>query len=150
LSASDYIGLKFAHILIAIIAMGTSAALAILLEFFADDPTHGAFVLLTARRLLWIVVIPGYVLMLVTGMWMGHIADLLDVRWTEWAMNLWGVGLLFMALHIKVLRKQIQVFNAEGPSSKAYRRVATFSRLSGGGFGLTIVAVVYLMVFKPA
>ena len=88
--------------------------------------------------------------MLATGMWMGHIAALLDVRWTEWAMNLWGVGLLFMALTLKTLRKQIGIFNTAGPSSKAYRRAAMLSRLSGGGVGLTIVAIVYLMVFKPS
>jgi len=96
------------------------------------------------------IVIPGYVLMLATGMWMGHLAGLLDARWTELAMNLWGVGALFMALSLFVLHQQIRLFDSVGPSSKAYRRVALLSRLSGGGVGLIIVVIVYLMVFKPS
>jgi uncharacterized membrane protein len=145
----DYIGLKFAHILIAIIAMGTSASLGILLEFFADDPAHGAFVLRAVRNLLYIVVAPGYVLMLATGIWMGHLAALLDARWVEMAMNLWGVGALFVALSLIVLHKQIRLFDSAGPASRAYRRIAMLGRLTGGGVGLIVVAIVYLMVFKP-
>jgi uncharacterized membrane protein len=146
----DYLNFKFAHILIAIIALGTSAALGILLEFFTSDPAHGAFILRIARKLLYFVVVPGYVLMLATGMWMGHIAALLDANWIDWAMNLWGVGALLMTFSLIVLHKQIRMFDSANPSSKAYRRVALLSRLSGGGFGLIIVAIVYLMVFKPS
>jgi len=93
---NPYLGLKFAHILVAIVALGTGAAVGILVGFFGDDATHGAFVLRLSRKLLHLVVLPGYLLMLVTGMWMGHLADLLDARWTEAAMNLWGVGALFI------------------------------------------------------
>jgi Predicted integral membrane protein (DUF2269) len=146
----DYTCFKFAHVLIAIIALGTSAALGILLEFFADHPTHGAFVLRTVRQLMYCVVIPGYLLMLATGMWMGHLAALLDARWTEAAMNLWGVGALFMALSLAVLQRQIKLFDSAGPSSPAYRRVAMLGRLSGGGAGLIIVVIVYFMIFKPS
>jgi hypothetical protein len=146
----DYIGFKFAHVLIAIVALGTGAALGILLEFFADHPTHGAFVLRVVRTLLAFVVLPGYVLMLATGMWMGHLAALLDARWTEAAMNLWGLGALFMALSLVVLHKQVRLFESAGPSSPAYRRVAMLSRLSGAGAWLVIVAIVYFMIFKPS
>jgi len=146
----DYLTFKFAHLLIAIIALGTSAALAILLEFFAGEPTHGVFVLRTVRKLLYCVVIPGYVLMLATGMWMGHLAALLDARWTEAAMNLWGVGALFMALSAVVLHKQIALFDSAGRGSPAYRRVAMLGRLSGGGTGLIVITILYFMVFKPS
>ena len=63
-----YLSFKFAHVLIAIVALGSSAALGLVLGFFADDPAHGAFALRVVRRLLWAVVIPGYVLMLATGL----------------------------------------------------------------------------------
>ena len=42
---SEYVLVKFLHILIAIITLGTSARLGILLEFYGDDATHGVFVL---------------------------------------------------------------------------------------------------------
>jgi hypothetical protein len=145
-----YLAYKYAHIFIAIVALGTSAALGVLLEFFADHPSHGAYVLRMARKLLCFIVVPGYVLMLATGMWMGHLAALLDSHWTEAAMNLWGVGFLFIALTLVILRKQIALFESVGAATRAYRRVSLLSRLSGGATGLVIVAILYFMVFKPA
>ena len=146
----DYLWFKFVHVFTAIVAMGTSAALAIVLEFFGSHPVHGAFVLRMIRRLLFCVVMPGYVLMLVTGMWMGHLASLLDAHWTEAAMNLWGVGALLLAAHSIVLRRQIRLLESEGPASAAYKKVALLGRLVGGGAGLVIVTILYFMVFKPA
>ena len=146
---SAYLWLKFAHILIAIIAIGTSAGLAFWLEFHADHPVHGGYVLRAVRRLLLRVVFPGYVLMLITGMWMGHLASLLDAHWAETAMNLWGLGAMFIAGSLFVLRKQISVLESEGPASRAYRRFALLGRLFGGGTGAVVVTILYYMVIKP-
>ena len=65
-------------------------------------------------------------------------------------MNLWGAGLLFIALTLVILRKQIALFESVGAATRAYRRVSLLSRLSGGATGLVIVAILYFMVFKPA
>ncbi|HTU67395.1 MAG TPA: DUF2269 family protein [Steroidobacteraceae bacterium] len=143
-----YLGLKYAHILIAIVSVGTNAALVVLLEFFAADPDHGAFMLGTVRRLLHFVVMPGYVLMLITGMWMGHMASLLDEHWAESAMNLWGVGFLFFVASSFVLKRQIRLFAEQGPASAAYRRVAVFGRFCALGSGVVIVTILTFMVFK--
>ena len=145
-----YLGLKFAHILIAVASLGVGAALAILIGFFADHPTHGGYVLRTARKLAYFVVVPGYVLMLVTGMWMGHVANLLDARWTETAMDLWGIGALFIAFSLVVLRRQIRLFEAEGPDSPSFRRAANVGRLLRAGAGFVVFVIIYFMVFKPA
>ena len=118
--------------------------------FFGDDATHGAFVLRLSRKLLHLVVLPGYLLMLVTGMWMGHLADLLDARWTEAAMNLWGVGALFFALLAFFLRRQITVRSIEGPESPRYSRAAMLGGWSGIGAALVILVIIALMIFKPA
>jgi uncharacterized membrane protein len=146
----DYLGFKFAHILIAIVALGSSAGLGMLLSFFTDDPTHGAFVLRAIRRLLYYLVVPGYLLMLATGMWMGHLAGLLDAHWTEAAMDLWGIGALFIGLTLAALRRQIALFGSVGPAAAAYRRSAMLARLSWIVFALIVVIIVHLMVFKPA
>jgi len=37
----------------------------------------------------------------------------------------------------------------EGQASARYRRASMVSRISGGAFGLVVVAILYLMVFKP-
>lgn len=133
-----YLGLKYAHVLIAIVALGTSAALGLVLSFFADDAAHRDFTLRLVRRLLWVVVVPGYVLMLVTGMWMGHVDNLLDAPWAEMAMNLWGVGALFLGLTVRSLNRVI-----------GGQATATSARLFGAGWGLVIVVILFYMVFKP-
>ena len=133
-----YLAFKFAHVCIAIVAIGSSAALAVVLGFFTDDPVHGAFALRVVRRLLWAIVVPGYVLMLATGMWMGHLANLLDARWAEAAMNLWGFGALFIGLTIWSVGRQIR-----GVGS------ALAARLFSAGWGLVIVIILYFMLFKP-
>jgi hypothetical protein len=145
-----YIGFKFAHLLTAIIALGTGAAVGVLVAFFGDDATHGVFVLRTARRLLGFVVLPGYVLMLATGMWMGHLAELLDARWTEAAMNLWGVGAIFLALAVFALGRRIELFEAAAAGSTAYARAVWAGRATGAGAAGVILVILYFMVFKPA
>jgi hypothetical protein len=134
-----YPALKYAHILIAIVALGSSAAVGVILGFFTDDPAHGGFALRIARRLLWIAV-AGYVLMLVTGMWMGHVANLLDARWAEMAMNVWGAGALFIGLTVRSVNRQIRA-----PS----RREALLGRCFAAGWWLVVVVILYFMVFKP-
>jgi uncharacterized membrane protein len=146
---TSYLGFKFAHIFLAIASLGTGAALAILTFFFGHHPAHGAFVLRTVRKLAYAVFVPGYVLMLVTGMWMGHIAGLLDARWTEAAMNLWGLGALFVASALVALQRQIRRFEAEGPANRHFR-LAWYGRVGIAGAAAVIVAILWLMVFKPA
>jgi len=146
---NTYIGFKFAHILTAIVALGTGAAVGMLVGFFGDDVTHGAHVLRLSRRLLHWVVLPGYVLMLGTGMWMGHLASLLDARWTEAAMNLWGVGALFYACFAVFLRRRIVQAESAGPASPACRRAAWLTSMSGAGAGLVVLIILAYMVLKP-
>lgn len=146
---NTYIGFKFAHILTAIVALGSGAAVGLLVTFFGDDATHGAHVLRVARKLTYGLVLPGYVLMLATGMWMGHVAGLLDARWTEAAMNLWGVGALCYAGFAVFLRRRIMLWDAAGRASTAYRRAAVGTSVFGGGAGLVILLILGYMVFKP-
>jgi uncharacterized membrane protein len=54
-----YLFLKFLHILIAILALGTSAGLGIVLEFYGDHPTHGPFLLRVIKGLVTFFVTPG-------------------------------------------------------------------------------------------
>ena len=57
-----YLLLKFLHILIAILALGTSAGLGIALKFYGGHPVHGPFLLRVIRRMVAFFVLPGYVL----------------------------------------------------------------------------------------
>jgi uncharacterized membrane protein len=148
--SSTYLLAKFAHILIAIVALGTSAGLGIVLELYGSHPAHGAFVLRAIGRMVAFVVLPGYALMLATGLWMTHLSWTLAAHWILDALALWSVGLVLLAVFLAVLRRQIRLLEAEGPASPAYRRVSLLGRALGAGTGLAVVAILYLMVFKPA
>ena len=65
---NTYIGFKFAHIFTAIVALGTGAAVGMLVGFFGEDTVHGAHVLRLSRKLTHWVVLPGYVHMPVPSM----------------------------------------------------------------------------------
>jgi len=146
---SDYLFLKFFHILIAILALGTSAGLGIVLEFYASHPTHGPFVLRAIRQMVAFFVLPGYVLMLVTGLLMVNMAWPLTTKWIQEAMALWAVGIAGLVIFLAVLRRQLRLLEAEGPSTAAYRRVSLLGRGLGAGLGLVVIFILYLMVFKP-
>lgn len=146
---TEYTALKLVHVLIAIIALGTSAGLGIGLEFFRDHPIHGGFVLRAIRRMLYLVVMPGYVLMLGTGLWLAHLSWSFTVKWIQAALGLWTLGALMFSMSLVLLHRQISLFETTGPASVAYRRISILGRLLGGGAGLVVVAIVYLMVVKP-
>jgi uncharacterized membrane protein len=147
---SEYLLLKFIHILIAILALGTSAGLGIVLEFYGSHPTHGPFVLRAITRIVTLFVLPGYVLMLVTGLWMVHLSWPLTTRWIQAALALWGVGLAMLTLDLAVIRKQRRLFETEGFATASYQRVSLLGRGLGAAGGLIVVLLLYLMVFKPA
>jgi uncharacterized membrane protein len=146
---SEYLLLKFFHILIAILALGTSAGLGITLEFCGSHPTHGPHLLRAITRIVAFFVLPGYVLMLVTGLLMVNVAWPLPTKWIQEAMALWGVGIADLVIFLAVLRRQIRLLEAEGPATPAYHRVSLLGRGLGGGFGLVVIFILYLMVFKP-
>jgi hypothetical protein len=146
---TGYVLIKFFHILIAILALGTSAGLGIVLEFYGSHPTHGPFLLRAIARIVALFVIPGYVLMLVTGLWMVHLSWPWTTHWIQAALVLWGLGIALLSLALAVLRKQIRLFQAEGVTSPAYVRVSLLGRGLGAATGLVVVILLYLMVFKP-
>ena len=146
---SQYLLLKFFHILIAILALGTSAGLGIVLEFYGSHPAHGTFVLRAIGRIVAFFVLPGYVLMLATGLWMVSIAWPLTTKWIQGAVVLWAVGIAGLVIFLAVLRRQLRLLEAEGPSSALYQRVSLLGRSLGAGLGLIVIMILYLMVFKP-
>ena len=146
---TEYVLVKFLHILIAILALGTSAGLGIVLEFYGDHPTHGAFLLRAIKRVVTFFVIPGYFLMLVTGLWMVDLTWPLGTRWIQAALVLWGIGLALLTMSLAVLGRQLRLMEAGGVSTSFYGRVSLLGRGLGAGAGLVVIVILYLMVFKP-
>lgn len=146
---TEYVLVKFFHILIAILSLGTSAGLGIVLEFYGSHPAHGPFLLRAIRRMVAAFVLPGYVLMLATGLWMVKLSWPLTTRWILAALALWGVGIAILTVFLAILRRQLRVLEAEGPASPSYRRVSLLGGGLGAGLGLVVIIILYLMVFKP-
>ncbi|RCJ10294.1 DUF2269 family protein [Cupriavidus necator] len=144
----NYLYLKLLHVLVAVVALGTSAGLGIVLELYGDDSTHGSFVLRVIERMVLLVVVPGYVLMLATGLWMVHLAWPFTAKWIQVALGLWAVGAASLGWSLATLRRQRRLHATDGCSTQ-YRRAAVASRVAGGAFGLVVVAFLYVMVFKP-
>jgi uncharacterized membrane protein len=146
---TEYLFLKFFHILIAILALGTSAGLGIVLEFYGGHPTHGPFLLRAIGRIVALFVLPGYVLVLLSGLLMVNLSWQLTTKWIQVALGLWGTGIVVLSIFLVVLHKQLGLLEAEGPTSRSYQRVSLLGRCLGAGLGLVIVFILYLMVFKP-
>jgi len=147
---SAYLGIKFLHIFVAVVALGSSAGLGIVLEFYAHDRTHGAFVLRAIERVLAVVVFPGYILVLATGLWMAGSAWSFTAGWVQSAIVLWILGAAALGCSLAALRKQRRLHIREETAPAAYRRAFLATRISGGAFGLAVVAILGLMVFKPS
>lgn len=144
-----YLVAKFLHVLIAILALGSSAGLGIVLELFGDHPVHGGFVLRAIQAVERWFVIPGYLLMLGTGLWLAKITGLLGARWIHAALALWSIGLVALIASALLLRKQIALLDAQRANSGSYRRISLLGRGLGAVVGVIVILTLYLMVFKP-
>ena len=143
---TSYLWLKLLHIFVAIIALGSSAGLGAVLEFYGNDAAHGWFVLRAVERMVVLVVLPGYILVLVTGLWMASLGGALAARWIQWALTVWVAGLVCLSASLAALKMQRRLHTTGGV---AYARYALASRASGAAFGLAVIVLLYLMVFKP-
>jgi uncharacterized membrane protein len=147
--SSSYLWLKFLHILVAVVALGASAGLGIILELFGNDSTHGSFVLRAIERMIALLVLPGFLLMLATGLWMASLAWPFTAKWLQLALGLWLVGIASLGWSFAAIREQRRLHTTEGRASPRYARASIASRVSGGVFGFIVVVTLYLMVFKP-
>jgi len=146
---NGYVLIKIIHILVAIIALGTSAGLGIALELYARGPAHGTFLMRVVERLTAVLVIPGYVIVLLTGILMARRNWSFTAHWIRAALSLWAAGLIVVMSFVVALRRQ-RILMEGGNHASEYGRAALFARISGGAFGLVVVSILYFMVAKPA
>lgn len=143
---TSYLWLKLAHVFVAVVALGASAGLGVVLEFYGNDAAHGPFVLRVVDRMVAVFVLPGYVLVLATGLWMASLEWSFAATWIQWALALWVAGLVCLGVSLAALKKQRRLHATDAVAQARYARA---SRASGAAFGLVVIALLYLMVFKP-
>jgi uncharacterized membrane protein len=149
---SLYEVLKFAHVLLAIVAVGFNASYGVWLARVAREPAPTqSFVLRGIKRLDDWFANPAYLLLAVTGVAMVLVGGLrFTVFWIAGGIVLWAiaVGLGFF-VYTPMLRGQIRALETSGPESDEYARHASNARFMGIVLAIIVVAIVFLMVTKP-
>jgi uncharacterized membrane protein len=148
-----YLVLKYVHVLLAIVAVGFNASYGIWPARAAREPAHLGHVLRGIKVLDDRFANPAYGLLLVTGLsmvWVNRI-PLFETRWIASALVLYAVLLVVgFAVYSPTLRRQIALLESAGPASADYMSVASRGRIAGIFLAVVVVAIVFLMVVKPA
>ena len=143
---------KWIHVLSAMIAVGANITYGIWIARASREPKVLPFVLRNIHLIDSRVANPCYVLLLLTGLTMAFLLPLpLTTPWLLTALVLYVlaalVGILFYA---PAVRSQIRLLETEGFDSSNYKAVAARSTVLGVVVTLDVIAIVFLMVVKPA
>lgn len=146
-----YSWVKFAHVLMAIIAVGFNASYGIWLARVGREQQHQLHVLRGIKILDDRFANPAYGLLLVTGLWMVLISPWeITTFWIISALVLYAVAIILGAgLYTPTLRRQIQVLEAEGPQSEEFQWLTRRGRIVGIALAVLVIIIVGLMVLKP-
>jgi uncharacterized membrane protein len=142
---------KFLHILFAIIAVGFNASYGVWLARAGRQPDHEGHVLRGVKVLDDRFANPAYGLLLVTGLIMVAISPFeLTTFWIALALALYALAIVVgLVVYTPTLRKQIAVYESDGPRSPEFGRLATRNRVVGILLAVNVVVIVFLMVIKP-
>lgn len=140
------------HILLMIAAVGTNITYAIWIQRATIDRDALPFTLRGISVLDTRVSLPAYVLLLVTGLAMVIADDLpFDTPWLLTSLILWLALILIGFLgYTPTLREQIGLAESEGPDGEGYKAMAWRGTVLGIIAALIVLAIIILMVFKPA
>ena len=143
---------KWVHILAAITAVGANITYGIWIARASSDRKVLPFVLRNIRFIDNRVANPCYGLLLLTGLIMAFLVPIpLTTPWLLTALMLYFVAALVGVLaYAPVLKRQIQLLDVEGGDSPNYAAMAKQGRLLGIVTGIAVIAIVFLMVVKPA
>ena len=148
---SAYVWIKAIHVLLAIIAVGFNATYGILLARAAREPEHELHVLKTVKTLDDRFANPAYALLLISGVSMVLLVQIpFSTFWIAASLVLYAiVVVLGLFFYTPTLRKQIQVFESQGPATDEYKKLSTRGTVVGIATSIPILIIVFLMVLKP-
>jgi uncharacterized membrane protein len=150
-----YLWVKVAHILLAIVAVGFNVSYGLLIGRARKAGTDGRelkFALRTVKFMDDRIANPCYILLLLTGVGMVHAAGYSwSLKWIHGSMALLLLmAALGFAVYTPTLRKQIAALDARGPNDPEFLKLGKRGAMLGGIMGLITLAILWLMVFKPA
>jgi uncharacterized membrane protein len=146
-----YPWLKYAHILLAVVAVGFNFSYGILIGRAAREPEHLGHMLRTVKFLDDRFANPSYGLLLVFGLALVFVGpwDITDL-WILLALGLYVILVAVgAALYSPTLRRQIAAIDAGGASSPEYIALQARGTRLGIVLGVLVVVMIGLMVLKP-
>lgn len=142
---------KFFHVLLAIIAIGSNMTYGVWFARAARNPESALFALRGIKFIDDYMANPAYVLMLPTGIGLVLLGGYsFSARWISWAMLLWLVAIVVAyALYTPTLKKQLEVVAAGGMDSPQSNALANRGRMLAAILAVLVIAIFALMIFKP-
>ena|SRR5579863_2886738 len=146
-----YLIVKFVHVLLAIVALGSNLTYGV---WFVRAQTHPESAETIIRGIKFIddrVANPAYGLLLVTGLLEVYIGGLgFGTRWIDIALVLYVILVIVAAaIYSPTLKKQIAAVASGGVNSPEAMKLAARGRIVGISLGVLAIAVVFVMVVKP-
>jgi uncharacterized membrane protein len=147
-----YPWLKTLHILFAIVAVGFNISYGIWLARAAREPDHMGYALRGIKFLDDRVANPSYAGLLVVGIILVLIGPYeFTTFWVAVAIGLYllmgGIALL---AYSPTLKQQIAAYEVGGAQSADFQALGARGRMLGILLGVLVVAIIVLMVVKPA
>ena len=139
------------HILAALVAVGATVSYFFWLRRAVLAPESRSFTLETIRLVERRMVVPAYVIVLLSGLGLIDRASWgWSTPWLELSILLFIVLMGLVGVHARVIKGQIALAAEGSADSAEYDRAHARGRLLLGLKVVVVIALVYLMVFKPA
>jgi uncharacterized membrane protein len=150
MSVTWYNLLKFLHVLLAIIAVGSNITYGVWKTLGAREPAHAPFALKGIAFIDNRVANPAYGGLLITGLVLLAVGQVGFPGWVIAALILFALLIVIaVGFYSRVVRQQIQVMDAEGAASAAYKRLDGQATTYGIVSLVIALLIVFMMVVKP-
>lgn len=144
--------LRFVHVLFAVTAVGANITYSVWLAQASREPEHLDYTLRGLVLLDGRVTTPSYIMLLVTGAALVLQGNVLwRSSWLVTGIALYAVAAILSAFwYAPLLRAQVVALRRQALAGDAYRALEQRARAIGATILVVVLAVVYLMVTKPA
>src|SRR5690349_237557 len=148
---SFYLLLKFIHILSAIVAVGANITYGVWNARSQSEPAHLGFALKGIKFIDDRIANPAYGVLLITGLLMVFTDGWrITQLWIILALVLFAILVVVaVAVYSPLLRKLIAVVDGGDTRSPEFSRLINRNRMLGAIFGLLVLLILVMMVFKP-
>ena len=138
------------HILSALVAVGATVSYFFWLRRAVLVPESRSFTLGTIRLLERRMVVPSYIIVLLTGLGLIDRASWgWSTPWLELSILLFVALMGLVGFHARVIKRQIALAEEGSTASNEYEAAHARGRILLLAKVVVIIALVYLMVFKP-